>query len=331
MKAVSVIGILVLAVFLASLSVFSASEFGVLELSPHSPAIAVDGDPGDWGSYTCPQNNWYTYTTVGDVQQWIWCDTPGDERTDHASPDKRADLIQFRITGDTTNLYLLFIFNDMSGFNIGDDGGTFIALTINRNGTGYEIWFSGESETKVSTEAKWLYQVVVNLADSRYENQGLRSGVFDLTRNWGGILYIVNHTWHRQAGEAKVGVNLDMNAVEVAIPWSIIGGTPSGNTFFLRLSLITARGWSNYEENRGGAWDIGGEVVSDALDAMTTTGPNTWDEVLDGVVDYYVDVYFTTTPPYVPIPEPWFISSIIGVLAVVGLVVYLRRSVSLVG
>ena len=68
-------------------------------------------------------------------------------------------------------------------------------------------------------------------------------------------------------------MNLDYKAVEVSVPWNVIRGVPSGESFFLRLSLITARGWSNYNANAGGTWDIGG--ASDALDAMTATGPNT--------------------------------------------------------
>ncbi|MEM1510068.1 MAG: hypothetical protein QW096_09415 [Thermofilaceae archaeon] len=316
----------ILAVFLAPLLVLSATTFEALELSQNS-SIIVDGDPSDWGYYTCTEYNTYTYTTIAGVQQWIWCDSFGDERTDFASPDKRVDLIQFRITGDTDNLYLLFIFNDMSEFNIGNDGGAFIALTINRNGEGSGAWFAGDSDTEVDEDARWLYQIVVNLADSRFRGQGLRSLITSLTNNWGGVFYIVNDGWAFQSDSAVIGVNLDNRAVEVRIPWSMIGGAPSSESFFLRLSLITARGWSNYEENEGGTWDIGGFGTSDALDAMTTTGPNTWDEVEDGVVDYYVDVYFTTEPPYVPIPEPWVVSLVVGAVASVsvGLGIYLKR------
>jgi hypothetical protein len=77
--------------------------------------------------------------------------------------------------------------------------------------------------------------------------------------------------------------------------------------------LITGRGWSNYGGDSGGTWDIGGTndpSVSDALDCITNltseTGEpvNTWNEVQDQVVNYYIDLYFATTPPYYPIPEP---------------------------
>ncbi|MEM1612364.1 MAG: hypothetical protein QXH02_03305 [Desulfurococcaceae archaeon] len=67
--------------------------------------------------------------------------------------------------------------------------------------------------------------------------------------------------------------------------------------------------------------------VSNALDAMIIIEPNTWNEVQGGVVDYYVDVYFTTTPPYVPIPEPWSTSTAVASVTAgsIGLRTYLKK------
>jgi len=87
--------------------------------------------------------------------------------------------------------------------------------------------------------------------------------------------------------------------------------------------LITGRGWSSYDENKGGAWDIGG--YSDALDAITNVTGNTWDEVQDGDVDYYIDLYFATQPPYYPIPEPYVVGLVVTVVASVLIVFFTRR------
>ncbi|MEM4717573.1 MAG: hypothetical protein QXE81_02295 [Desulfurococcaceae archaeon] len=310
----------------------TTSEIEGLQISSSSISISIDGDPAEWGTFECPgfpvgndYGIWY-YRTVNNIPQWIWCDAIGDERTDFASPDPRADLVQFRITGDMDYVYFLFIFRDTSGFYIGDDGGTFVALTINRNGTEEgEIWFAGQSDTKVNESAKWQYQLVVNLADSRYRDQGYRSVTNELEKNWGGIFLLLNPSWQFLEGDnALMGANVDKNAIEVRIPWSLIGGAPSGSSFFLRLSLITGRGWSDYNGNLGGTWDIKYEEqdLSDALDAMTTTGPNTWNDVEDGVVYYYVDVYFTTSPPYYPIPEPGLLIAVVSV-AVAGFGVFI--------
>ncbi len=281
MNKLRAIGLLVVLLALCPLAVHSSEPgFEALTLSTSSP-ITVDGDPSEWGTFTCPSlpidGNYgvYYYTTVNGVQQWIWCDAIEDERRDFTaiSPDSRVDLVQFRVTGDENFIYVLFVFKDMSGFYIGDDGATFIALTVNVNGAGNEIEFAGGSETNVHQNASWKYQIVVNLADSRYTLQGIRSTIDTLDSNWGAIFYLVNDTWSFITHpNAKVEVNLDNNAVEIQIPWEIIS-IPSGPIYYLRLSLITARGESKYLLNSGGTKEV--LLTSDALDAMTTVGPNT--------------------------------------------------------
>jgi hypothetical protein len=145
--------------------------------------------------------------------------------------------------------------------------------------------------------------VVLNLADSRYSGQGKTQVTSGLQANWGGIYYIVDSTRSFQSDpDAQVGADVSRSAIEFRVKWSTIGGVPSGGSFFLRISLITSRGWSNYGGNGGGTWDIGG--ASDALDCITNVAGSTWNEVQDGVVNYYIDLYFATTPPYYPIPEP---------------------------
>jgi len=296
------LAILVAILILTPLYTTTRGELGTLQIGTHSLSITIDGDPSDWGTYDCTgKAPGLHLETVNGIPQWIWCDPEGDERTDFASPDPRADLLQFRVTADENYLYGLVIVKQMP-FNIGDNGGTFVAIAINRNGaTTGETWFAGESETQVDPNAKWQYQVVLNLADSRYSGQ---TQVTDtLQANWGGIFYLVNPSWNFITdSNAQMGANVNYNAIEFRIPWGIIGGVPSDGSFFLRISLITGRGWSNYAGNGGGAWDIGG--ASDALDCITDVSGNTWNEVQDGVVNYYIDLYFATTPPYYPIPEP---------------------------
>lgn len=301
------LAILIAILILTPLYTTTRGELKTLQIGTQSLPITIDGNPGEWGTYDCTGKAPGLYlVTVNNIPQWIWCDPEGDERTDFtgfSAPDPRADLLQFRVTADENYLYGLVIVKQMP-FNIGDDGGTFVAITINRNGsTPGEEWFAGYSETKVDSNAKWQYQVVLNLADSRYRGQGKTQVTDTLQDNWGGIYYIVNYTWSFQSDpDASVGADVSHSAIEFRVKWSTIGDVPSGGSFFLRISLITARGWSNYGGNSGEAWDIGG--ASDALDCITITGPNTWDEVQDGVVNYYIDLYFATTPPYYPIPEP---------------------------
>jgi hypothetical protein len=81
--------------------------------------------------------------------------------------------VQFRVTADESYLYGLIIVKNMSeitywdssqnkwvwtGFYIGDNGGTFVAIAINRNGsTPGGVWFAGYAEIQVDFSAVWQY------------------------------------------------------------------------------------------------------------------------------------------------------------------------------
>jgi len=317
------LAILVAILILTPLYTTTRGELGTLQIGTQSLPITIDGDPSDWGTYDCTGKTPGLYLeTVDGIPQWIWCDPAEDERTNFVNLGERdpiVDLVQFRVTANESYLYGLIIVKDMSkitywdssqnkwawtDFHIGDNGGTFVAIAINRNGsTTGEVWFPGYSETQVDSNAKWQYQVVLNLADSRYSGQGQTQVTDTLQANWGGIFYLIDSSWNFITdANAQMGVNVNYNAIEFRIPWDRIGGVPSGGSFFLRISLITARGWSDYGNNEGKAWEI--DNASDALDCITDVTGNTWDEVQDGVVNYYIDLYFATSPPYYPVPEP---------------------------
>ena len=315
--------LLALILALAPLSTPAHGQKNVLQIVSPTLPITIDGNPSEWGAYDCTGKAPGLYLAdVGGIPQWIWCDPEGDERTDFANPDPRVDLLQFRVTADENYLYGLVIVKQMP-FNIGDDGGTFVAITINRNGsTTGEVWFAGNANTQVDPNAKWQYQVVINLADSRYRNQGLTRVTDTLQANWGGIYYIVDSSWSFKSDTvSQVGADTSYSAIEFRVNWNTIGGPPSGDSFFLRMELITARGWSNYDRNDGGTWGTG---ASNALDCITNMPGNTWNEVQDGVVNYYIDLYFATTPPYYPIPEPITVPLLVAV-AVVGFAFYLFK------
>jgi hypothetical protein len=311
---------------LAPLSTPARGQTSVLQIGSDPLPITIDGNPSEWGTYDCTGKAPGLYlATINNIPQWIWCDPEGDERTDFANPDPRVDLLQFRVTADENYLYGLVIVKQMP-FYIGDDGSTFVAITINRNGsTTGEVWFAGWSETKVDPNAVWQYQVVINLADSRYRGLGSTRVSTTLQTNWGGIYYIVDSRWNFKSDtDSQVGADVTYSAIEFRVNWNTIGGPPSGDSFFLRMELITARGGSNYSSNNGWTWDIGGDNVSDALDCITNINGNTWNEVLDGVVNYYIDPYFATTPPYYPIPEPIIVPLLVAATAV-GFVFYLFK------
>ncbi len=256
--------------------------------------ITVDGDSSDWiGTPPSTTNS----STISN-EELIWSDAVGDERTDFSSPDSWVDLKEFRMTADSNYLYILIKLNDTSTLTIGTDGGTFIAICLDYdqiNNSG-QTYFAGESDTQVDSNAAWEYQIVVNLADSRYSGTSpsyITHPLNESTNNWGAVFQVLNSSWSHiyvsgdNGTAGLLAVNCTTGTIEMRISWNIL--QPTSN--ILRVSALIARGWSDYSTNQGGTWDI--DSFSDALDCITTTGPNTWDEVGDGTVNYYLDVDIT--------------------------------------
>ncbi|WP_055282219.1 CARDB domain-containing protein [Thermococcus sp. EP1] len=240
-------------------------------------------------------------------QELIWKDAAGDQRTEWGA-NTHVDITEFRVTTDQDYLYFLVKLNNTNSWHIGDNGAPFLAITIDTDqvsGSG-QVWFSGESDTQLNPNAAWERQIVINLADSRYSGQGLTYIVHPLnesTNNWGAIFQFLDTTWSHlyQLGDTgtygALAVNLSNGIIEVKISWNAVGGIPSTNK--IRIEAITGRAWSNYGGNGGGTWDIGG--VSDALDAITNIGPNTWDEVDDGIVNYYLEIELADISGHPPV------------------------------
>ena len=283
-------------------------------VSAHS--ITVDGDPSDWLADTSTQaiNTWQVYTSVG---EGVFKDNISDYRTDNGNVSSWADIKEFRVTSDDTYLYFLITFTNLTGVgSLGTNGGTFLAIAIN-DGTGTGTSFAGNSDTytynsTTGTGTKWKYQVVINLAASNYSGLGYTSAIVTPDTNWGALFYIVNDSWDfQQPSGALAAVSLPNNAIEIRIPRSIFASTN------LNFSVMAANGWSDYSSNNGGTWDIGGSGISNAVDVITTTSGNTWNEVSDGVVDYYITLDISQVP---------FFSSLAVALAVVlGAVLVFRR------
>ncbi len=305
------IGNSIYTVVLALIVVFSATVVitGNITMSHNNVyltrhTITVDGNASDWtGTPPSQANSW-----VVSNGEWIWKDAIGDERNDFnysgTQPDTRVDLTEFRVTGDSTYLYFMAKFYDLdngSTLHLGDNGATWMAIAIDNGTNGGETWFAGESDTQVNSSAAWEYQIVINLADSRYTGKGLKNTTHPLnesTANWGSIFYVVNNTWKFMNYTGDTGqhglmaVNMTSNVIEIKVAWSVLGIDVTTSPT-ISISVITARGWSDYSNNQGHTWDSPGN--SDALDCITITGPNTWDEVQDGVVDDYAMITFDSS------------------------------------
>ncbi len=242
----------------------------------YAQTITVDGDPAEWdpaGWAMDPPANINTGHIGRDSSnngQYIWTDRTGDHRLDGDDPDSNYDLTQFRVTGDSSNLYFLVRLADITNTSLPYIG---IAVDTTLDGNG-QNWFGDWAETQVSSSALWEREIVVNLNKTGYYNTA-----------W---------AW-TNAGSSYISAGND--AIEISMPWSALGVTLPAR---LRFTVMIAQ-----HDGSGGVREVG---YADALDALTWaggTGGSTWPHELnetDDTIDYYFDVWFTASGnPYSPL------------------------------
>ncbi len=250
----------------------------VLPASASARTITVDG-ADDWSAAE-PAAAPPVLDNVGHIGrsfdyegEYIWKDLAGDERTDLAAPDLRADIREFRITGDSGYLYFHCRMSDITA--VSGAGAPQIQIAIDRDrlpGSGTED-LGGAADTKVSLAAPWERLVITRFG----------SGAGDVT------LLDAGFTNGRAAGAEALSATSDI--IEIAVPWSELGlaGPP-----LTPLRFTVASFAPQPDDN---TQDIGGPGVSNALDCVTNYGDpgtlaNTFIEVGDGRIDYFFDVHF---------------------------------------
>lgn len=255
--------------------------------------ITIDGSASDWCG-TPPGSNNTGATSCGTCGcEWIWKDASGDQRNDGDDPDSNYDLTEFRVTGDSTYLYFLLKFSDIT-----DAGRPYVGIAIDTNrtaGSGQQ-WFGDNADTQVHNDAYWEREVVVNLNKTGYYNTA-----------W---------TW-TDAGNSQISASNDV--VEIRMPLSGLGITWSTT---LRFTVLIG------QNDNGGIKEVG---YSDALDVISTA--STWGELstTDDTIDYYSDVQFGPTAVTLSsftatsaLPRAGAVLAIGGVGALAG-VLWLRR------
>jgi hypothetical protein len=228
--------------------------------------VTVDGSATDWWSRGAIADNLGIIArdaTGGG--EYIWRDAAGDARTDIASPETEADITRFQVTADTTSLY--FLVRTVSAPSTAIQ--VQIAIDLDRTAGSGQVWFAGFSDTQVNNSARWEYLVRTRFAS------GGTAEVLDAALN----------------PVTVVSAARGADGIEIAVPWSALGlsATPSAPLRFTVASFRT--------DASDMTLDILGtsnalDVVTDYGDPRTSSYPNTWSEVSDGIIDYYVDVYF---------------------------------------
>jgi CSLREA domain-containing protein/uncharacterized repeat protein (TIGR01451 family) len=249
--------------------------------SAHS-LTAVDGNDSDWlagfGAAGCPSlpgaNSASLYSTSSGCTlpggakgtEYIWTDTLGDQRTDHWSGTGNLDLTQFRMTATETHLNFLLRFSDITNCNA-----QYIAIAVN-SGAGGTTFFPDNAETNLP----FGYERVVEV-------------------NTNATGYWTDNTTFTSAGSSFC--NDTANLWEIQMPLSGLGlSYPFASGQYDFAAAIFCR------DTGGTICEAGG---SDAMDAITTVGGNTFNEVGDGTLNYSfttalndpVDVQITKSGP----------------------------------
>ncbi len=240
-----------------------------LSVTARAHPVTVDGDPADWlGRAPAEVNTAVVARGAGPVGEFVWSDATGDERTDFASPDGRVDLVSFATTADATHLYFLVEVADLD-LAVGDGAPQIqVALDLDRVAASGQEFLAGFSDTTVPTDARWEFLVQTTASPD------LGVQVYD--------------TSFAVAGTGTIARSGDR--FEIGVPWTALGLTAPPAA--VRMSVALFR-----QDTSAATFDISG--ASDALDVLSNDGdpgttPNTFAEMMDGVLDHSVDVHFDT-------------------------------------
>ena len=234
--------------------------------------VAVDGVASEWSARTTIASNLGLIARTASQQgEYVWRDATGDVRTDLADPELVAELVAFQVTG--TPQGVAFLLRRPSLPLSTPPIQLQIAIDIDRvSGSGAQF-LANFAETTVAPAARWERLVYTAFGS-------------------GGTAVVIDSAF-TALGTAQAVQSAD--AVEIFVPWSLLGlaGPPSSA---LRFTVATFKALASDQTQ-----DIGGSASSNAIDAITDYGnpagppvpaPNTFAEVIDGVVDYFFDVWF---------------------------------------
>ena len=245
--------------------------------------IRVDGDPSDW-VLSEPLSNNLGHIARDDTLrgEFIWTDRGNDERTSFATPDRRVDIRQLRVTADRVNIYFLVRMTDIDV--VSGDGAPQIQIAIDLDGvdgSGNEAFYH-DAFVATSSEAAWERLFVTRFG----------SGRSPVVYNVAGV--------DLAAGRAISSISVGDDAIEISLPWDLLlGDEPRAP---LQFTVIALR--ANAADD---AWWTGARDWPNALDVITNYADpgdtsNTWVEIEDGRVDYHFAIWFHLDPDRDPSP-----------------------------
>ncbi|APR82311.1 BNR repeat domain protein [Minicystis rosea] len=255
--------------------------------------VTVDGEPTEWLTRAPNGPNLGLIARGANGSgEYIWRDATSDTRTDLLTPEVVVDIAAFQVTGNAAGIGFL-VRRLVGSLFPGPVFQVQIAIDMDRVAGSGQTYFAEFADTTVAESARW---------------ERLVETVFGS----GGKAKVIDTGFNKVADvEAAVG---SVGDVEIFVPWSALGlnGPPATP---LRFTVATFRTAANDV-----TIDVGGPAISNALDCVSDYGdptatnhPNTWDEVMDGVVDYNFDLYFDTNGEvYAPLVVQRFLANSSG-------------------
>ncbi|WFO75212.1 hypothetical protein J4526_09110 [Desulfurococcaceae archaeon MEX13E-LK6-19] len=281
----------------------------------------IDGDPSDWVGIPPSTDNNYTYSNG----EWIWRDAVNDVQDVPNVDITGADITEIRVTSNSTHLFLLIKFSNLTSLGQSGEPGIFITIDIDHTTGSGNNDFAYASETYVASsgDANWERQIVICLSVSTVADGVLIHGDGVTVSNGGSPLDILDTQYNDVSSVNSVfAASSVYNTVEAAIAWSDLGIDPSvyfANGNYLRIEVITTGMDSNglVIEYLG---PTGSDpTVSDAVDAMSLL--TTPQEVSDNNVDYYADILFTNDPT--PAPENGVLIALVFIITIIIVIIKL--------
>ncbi len=235
----------------------------------HAHPVTVDGNVGEWlARQPNVANLGIVARDASENGEFVWLDAVGDARTDLASPEEKADIVSLAMTADVANLYVRTELV-ASAFSAGAPPQVQIAIDLDRIESAGEEALAGFPDTSVARAASWEFLLQTRATPT---------------------VRVLNTTY-TVVGNGSLSIDATGRHVEMSIPWTLLGltGPPSVARFTV----------ASFRENvmNGDVVDVLGnadalDTLSDYGDPRSSTYPNSWDEVGDGIVNYFFDVFF---------------------------------------
>jgi uncharacterized repeat protein (TIGR01451 family) len=292
------------------LSVFSAANVGA-----HT-AYIESLDPGGPGGPNANRLEWFglqsdgsgfgiVQRNAGQQGEFIFNDAGKDQRiiTTTEPVTRETDLDWFGVTGDANALY--FVAKVDSYPRITNDPSLELLITIDttQNGSGIVdlplVQSSGTySTTQVASNAAWEFALRTTFPSGTQSAKVVNGTTFiHTTASGSGDPCPSPGTCSSQLASAVPQGNF----AEVKVPWSQIGGMPTGGEF-LRMTVSTLYDDHSVPE------DGYGSPVIDVLGVGSTLA-----DLQDGTIDTSFDVHFDTNgEPYAPLQVTEFQPNPIG-------------------